>query len=119
MEKVAARTDFTPPSAKAIDVKGQKVAVIFMGGDFFAVENTCQSCGSELQDGKISGGLLTCPRCPSIYYIRTGAVRRGPATKPLKSYEVRYDSESVYVGPEQQVSAKQEKPVTKETQIKW
>ena len=119
MVKVAPRSEFTPPSAKAAEVRGQKVVVIFVGGDFFALENRCSSCGSELHDGKISGGLLTCPRCGSMYYIRNGGVKRAPATKPLKSYEVRYDSETVYVGPEKQVKVKQEKGITKQTEIKW
>lgn len=119
MVKVAQRSDFTPPSAKAVEVKGQKVIVIFMGGDYFALENRCSGCQSELQDGKIANGLLTCPRCSSIFYIRNGGVRRAPAAKPLKVYEVRYDSDSVYVGQDKQLALKGAKTVTKETAIKW
>lgn len=119
MTKVAERSEFTPPSAKPVEAKGNKVIVIYMGGDYFALENRCTSCGSELQDGKIAGGMITCARCKSMYYVRHGGVKKFPATQGLKVYELRYDDTSVYVGPEKQLKVKESKPVTKATPIKW
>ena len=119
MSKVALRNELTPATSKAVEAKGHKVLLITAGGDYFAVENRCSSCQSEMQDGKIASGLLTCQRCGSMYYYRTGAVRKSPATKALKAFELRYDSEAVYVGPEKKVGIKEGKTVSKETPIKW
>ena len=119
MAKVALRKDLAPGSTKAVEVKGQKVIILCAGGDYFALENHCSGCGGELQDGKIAGGMIACPRCGSMYYYRHGGVKRAPATHALKVYELRYDSEAVYLGSEKDVKIKEHRIVSKETPIKW
>ena len=45
---------------------------------------TCSHLGSQVRSG---GGFLVCP-CHGSTFDRRGAVVRGPAQKPLQTYEV-------------------------------
>ncbi len=119
MTKVALRKDLTPGTSKAVEAGGKKVLLVYAGGDYFALDNRCSGCGGGLEDAKVSVGMIACARCPSMYYYRHGGVKRTPAAEPLKVYQLRYDSEAVYVGPEKSLKIKEHRVVTKETPIKW
>lgn len=46
-----------------------------------------------MSEGTFDGSTVTCPLHGSQFNVRTGAVLRGPAKDPLKTYRVTVDGE--------------------------
>ena len=69
------------------------VAVFNVAGSFCATQAKCTHRGGPLNEGKLDGSTVTCPWHGSQYNVCTGAVLRGPATEPAKTYRVVVEGE--------------------------
>jgi nitrite reductase/ring-hydroxylating ferredoxin subunit len=69
-------------------------AVVFnVEGGFCATQAKCSHRQGPLNEGKLNGQTVTCPWHGSQFNVCMGAVLRGPATDPLKTYRVIVDGE--------------------------
>lgn len=75
----------------------KEIALFRLPDGIFATENSCSHEYSELSEGMIIGEDVYCPKHGSRFDIRTGAVRDLPATRPVKTYEVKVEDGIVYV----------------------
>jgi nitrite reductase/ring-hydroxylating ferredoxin subunit len=67
------------------------VAVFSVAGGFCATQATCTHRAGPLSEGTIDDTAVTCPLHGAQFNVWTGAVLRGPATEPLKTYPVVID----------------------------
>jgi len=90
-----------PELGKAIRliVDGTPVAVFNAGGLLFGVAAKCTHVGGPLDQGPVTGTTVTCPLHGSQFELRTGAVVRGPAFKPLKTFRVRAEADGLEIDP--------------------
>ncbi|MEO1403410.1 MAG: ubiquinol-cytochrome c reductase iron-sulfur subunit [Cyanobacteria bacterium J06635_1] len=65
--------------------------------DILAVNPTCPHQQCKV-DWKAQQGLFVCP-CHSSQFAPDGAVTQGPSGRPLDTYSVEVDGESILVGP--------------------
>ena len=69
------------------------VLLVRSGERVHAIGNRCTHQGAPLDRGpvKVGGSLttVTCPAHGSMFGLEDGRVLRGPATKPVESYETR------------------------------
>lgn len=77
-------SDVPPGSALLVGT----VAVFNVGGKLRATQNACTHRGGPLSQGALEGSTVTCPWHGSQFDVSTGAVQRGPATAPLKTFTV-------------------------------
>jgi nitrite reductase/ring-hydroxylating ferredoxin subunit len=83
------------PDGKGVKVQsGEDTVLLVRSGErVFAIGNRCTHQGAPLDRGrlKISGSLatVTCPAHGSVFSLEEGRVMRGPATKPVASYDTR------------------------------
>ena len=69
-------------------------AVVFnVGGNFCATQALCPHRGGPLGQGKLDGSTVTCPLHGSQFNVCSGAVLRGPAIGPLRTYRVVLDGD--------------------------
>lgn len=68
-------------------------AVFNVAGSFCATQDKCTHRGGPLNEGKLDGSTVTCPWHGTQYNVCTGAVLRGPATEPVKTYRVTVEGE--------------------------
>jgi uncharacterized protein YbjT (DUF2867 family)/nitrite reductase/ring-hydroxylating ferredoxin subunit len=69
-------------------------AVVFnVDGQFFATQSRCTHRQGPLDKGKLEGSTVTCPLHGAQFNVTTGAVVRGPARDPLKTYRVTVEGE--------------------------
>ena len=68
-------------------------AVFNVGGGFCATQASCTHRQGALSEGTVDGSTVTCPLHGAQFNIWTGAVLRGPAKDPLKTYRVTVDGE--------------------------
>jgi nitrite reductase/ring-hydroxylating ferredoxin subunit len=64
------------------------VAVFNVAESLCATQAKCTHRGGPLNEGTLDGSMVTCPWHGSQFNVCTGAVLRGPARDPLKTYPV-------------------------------
>lgn len=74
-----------------------EVAVFNVGTGFCATHAKCTHRGGPLNEGKLDGSTVTCPWHGSQFNVCTGAVLRGPAAEPVKTYQVTIEGEIGHV----------------------
>ncbi|HZE68322.1 MAG TPA: Rieske 2Fe-2S domain-containing protein [Pyrinomonadaceae bacterium] len=70
-----------------------EAAVFNVGGSLCATQAKCTHRQGPLSEGRLDGSTVTCPKHGSQFNVCTGEVQRGPATDPLKTYEVIVDGD--------------------------
>ena len=84
------RIDTVPPGSALLV---GDVAVFNVAGSFCATQAKCTHKQGPLSEGNLDGSTVTCPWHGSQFNVCTGAVVRGPATEPLKTYRVIVEGE--------------------------
>jgi nitrite reductase/ring-hydroxylating ferredoxin subunit len=79
------RVDAVPPGSALLV---GDVAVFNVAGSFCATQAKCTHRQGPLNEGTLDGSTVTCPWHGSQFDVCTGAVLRGPAGAPLKTYRV-------------------------------
>ncbi len=69
------------------------VAVFSVEGGFCATQAMCTHKQGPLSEGSLDGTTVTCPLHGAQFNVWTGAVLRGPARDPLKTYRVTVDGQ--------------------------
>ncbi len=93
--RVASRNEIQEGKMKEVTVDANKIMLANVGGEFFAMGNSCTHMGGPLARGRLEGHVVTCPWHGSQFDVRTGAVVRSPAEKPQPCYEVRVEGEHI------------------------
>jgi 3-phenylpropionate/trans-cinnamate dioxygenase ferredoxin subunit len=94
---VAPAADIAPGTWRVADVNDVAVAVINLGGKFYAIEDMCTHDGGELTGGHIEGCEIVCPRHGARFDIPTGEVTAPPAYEPIDTFPVRVEGGMVQV----------------------
>ena len=89
--------DFPEGRGVAVVAGGKRLAVFHIGDRFFAIDNVCTHNRMRLADGPVQDLVVTCRTHNSRFNLETGAVVRGPARKPVKTYPVYLVGETIEV----------------------
>ena len=96
--KVGNKSEFQDLEAgKLVDAGGQTIAIFDLGGNYYAIENTCPHRGGPLAEGEMDGEEVICPWHGARFNIKTGAVLGPPAPQGVKSFPVRVTGDDVEV----------------------
>jgi nitrite reductase/ring-hydroxylating ferredoxin subunit len=74
---VASLREFPAGTRKVVDIKGRKIAVFNIKGEFFALANRCPHQGGSLCDGRLTG-LVEASEPGQYRYSRRGEIIRCP-----------------------------------------
>ena len=77
--------------------KEGRITLANVAGNFYAIDDTCTHRGCSLGDGKLDGSTLQCACHGSRFDVTSGAVVRGPAENPVRSYPVHVANGEVQV----------------------
>lgn len=82
----------------ALHVGGIDLVVAGAGGAWYGVEDRCTHAGCAFsEDAELAGTDIVCNCHGSEFDLRTGAVRRGPAEHPVRTFPVRIVDDRVEV----------------------
>ena len=95
-EKIGSTSEIEDGKYKIVGVGGKSVAVINLGGEFFAFENTCPHMGGPVGEGIIKNGVVSCPLHAWEFDIKTGESKSNPGQK-LNTFEVKFEGGEVFV----------------------
>jgi nitrite reductase (NADH) small subunit/3-phenylpropionate/trans-cinnamate dioxygenase ferredoxin subunit len=91
--EVAKVEEIAPGTTTVVTVEGLRLALVNVGGSFFALDNECTHRGGPLGEGvRVGEWSLQCPWHGSVFDIRTGEVLEPPAPAPVRSYEVSVEA---------------------------
>jgi len=95
--KAASTKDLGVGKMMGFENSGQKILIANVGGSYYSIGNLCTHRGCKLSDGTLNGENVRCPCHGSIFNVKTGAVVKGPASNPEKSFKVRVDGDAIMV----------------------
>src|SRR5215467_5388740 len=96
--KVGNANEIVEGKMSVFDINGTKVSVAKTGGHLHAFDDTCTHRGCSLARGKLDDTTVTCPCHGSQFDVTSGAVIRGPATRPVRSRLVEVKGNDLFVG---------------------
>jgi nitrite reductase/ring-hydroxylating ferredoxin subunit len=92
-----ALTDLADGRPRRVVVDETPVLLLRDGDQLFALHDRCSHRGCSLADGTVDGDEIQCACHGSRFARADGAVRRGPASAPQPSFEVRATDGAVEV----------------------
>ena len=97
---VAKVDDLGEEEVMAVFVGDEEIALYNVEGDFYATHGVCTHENVGLADGFVEGDLIECPLHSACFEIKTGKAVNPPAEVDLKTYPVKVEGDTVYVGVE-------------------
>jgi nitrite reductase/ring-hydroxylating ferredoxin subunit/uncharacterized membrane protein len=73
---------------KLVRAGGERIAVARTEDGYAAFQDRCTHKGGPLSDGALMCGTVQCPWHGSQFDVHTGAVKCGPADKPIGTYPI-------------------------------
>jgi nitrite reductase/ring-hydroxylating ferredoxin subunit len=94
--KIANASDLPTGRAMVVEVSGRTIAIFNIGGQFYALDNTCTHRGGPLAEGFVDQNNLTvqCPWHGWTYSLASGDSPFNPMAK-VESFEVRVEGEEI------------------------
>ncbi|QQX89512.1 Rieske (2Fe-2S) protein (plasmid) [Cupriavidus necator] len=94
-----------PPESLAPGVRklvflpdGQSAIVLNLGGQFFAMENSCPHAGASLAGGSCVEHIISCPAHGLRFDIRNGQCTASPSLR-IRTYEVVMEDKQLWLRP--------------------
>jgi nitrite reductase/ring-hydroxylating ferredoxin subunit len=97
LQRIGHSKDVATGRLRSFDVPGLKVAVANADGHLYAFEDTCTHTGCSLARGTLAGTTVTCGCHGSQFDVTSGAVVRGPARRPVRSWPVQVAGEDILI----------------------
>ena len=96
---VCQRDDIEPGAAKRFDIGPDRLAIVRIGDDFYAIGDRCSHANVSLAEGDIYPDDLEieCWKHGSTFSLKDGRPQSLPATKPVPVYEVKVEGDDVMV----------------------
>jgi 3-phenylpropionate/trans-cinnamate dioxygenase ferredoxin subunit len=93
------RDDLSSGEARRFDVGPNRIALVRIGDDFYAIGDRCSHEDYSLAEGEVlvEECELECPKHGSTFDLRTGEPATMPATQPVPVFEVEIMGDDVAV----------------------
>ena len=92
--EVARASDIPPGCAARVEIDGVPIAIFNLGGDFYALDDTCSHAEASLSEGDLDPErcAIECPLHGSCFDLRTGDPLTLPAVEPVRVHHVEVDA---------------------------
>jgi len=94
--KAAKHGELKDGEAKAVEVDGTRIALFYVGGQYYALADACPHRGGPLSEGFVEGQHVRCPWHKWEFDLATGACLTDPQVQQPR-YAVRIEGEDVVV----------------------
>ena len=93
-----ARSRIADRKPQLVILGGRRIALVLLGGKFYAVQDACTHRAASLSEGTINFlGEIVCPLHHYRFDLRTGKACDSSCTD-LESFPVRIDAEGFFIG---------------------
>jgi len=95
--EVAKLAELPAGRIKVVEVGERRIALCNYDGTVFAIQDECTHDRGPLDQGELIGNEVECPRHGARFDITTGRATRLPAVRPVKTYPVVVQGDSIAV----------------------
>ncbi len=95
--KVAKKSEIADQSGMCVDIEGRRIAIFNLGGELYAIDDTCTHKGGPLSEGTIEGDEVECPWHGAHFNIKSGHVTAPPAADNVARYNVRLTGDNIEI----------------------
>ncbi len=95
--RACALSDIPDEGAIAVEIEDTPVAVVRVGSEVFALRDVCSHAEVALTEGDVYNHTIECWLHGSCFDLRTGKPTNPPATQPVPTYQVKIESDDVFV----------------------
>ena len=97
--RLCARDDLAPGEARRFDVGRERICLVRIGDDYYAIGDECSHEDYSLAEGEVFTDELEieCWRHGSAFSLETGDPSTLPATQPVPVYDVTLVGDDVIV----------------------
>lgn len=95
--QVAQLSDFDSTPSKLVYYGSQQVALFYVDGELFALNNRCPHARGPLCEGKISDRSVTCPWHEATFDLQSGKAISGVSPRDVESFRVRVEDGRILI----------------------
>ena len=96
--KVCKNTDIPGDTMKSFDIEGAPVLVANVGGEYFAIADTCSHALAYLSEGELLKDCrVQCPDHGAVFDLKTGEALELPAVAPVDAYTVSIEGDDLFI----------------------
>jgi 3-phenylpropionate/trans-cinnamate dioxygenase ferredoxin subunit len=95
--EVAKVSDVPAGKIKVVEAGDRRIALCNYDGKIYAIADECTHDRGPLDQGELIGNEVECPRHGARFDITTGRATRLPAVRPVKSYPVVVQGDSIAI----------------------
>jgi 3-phenylpropionate/trans-cinnamate dioxygenase ferredoxin subunit len=98
-QRLCGRDDLEPGTARRFDLGNQRICLVRVGDDFYAIGDQCSHANFSLADGEVyeDEREIECWKHGSTFSLVDGKPQSLPATRPVPIYDVRVEGDDVLV----------------------
>ena len=98
-KRITAKKTMDIPAGDMTVVKDGELEILLIHLDsgFYALKNKCIHGGCSLLHGILEGENIRCRCHSSLFDVKTGAVREGPATTPQPVFPVSIENNEIFI----------------------
>ena len=95
---VSKAADIPPGKMQKITADGKEILVVNVGGNYYALADTCTHAGASLSEGTLEDSVITCGWHGAKFDCKTGKLDSFPAKiKDLNCYKATIESGNVFL----------------------
>ena len=95
--RVAGLSELEDKQLKGTKVNNRYVAVVRIGDELYAFDDTCSHAACSISPGEVEDYLAPCYCHGALFDVRTGAAVQGPAARPVQTFNVKVEGDDVLV----------------------
>ena len=100
--RACALADVPGSGTLGVELNGEPVAVVKVGGEIYAIRDVCSHAEVPLSEGEVYDHTIECWLHGSCFDLRTGKPTGMPATEPVPVYPVKIEGDDVLVAIDQE-----------------
>ena len=97
LTRICSSSDLAPGDMLRFEDGPEPILVCNVGGEFFAVQDTCSHDDWSLADGDLEGDIVECTLHWAKFCVRTGKVKALPACVSLRTFVTKVEGDDVFV----------------------
>ena len=95
--RVASTSEIPAGEKKCVTIEGQEILLCHTAEGFFAIDAICSHAFARLDEGRMRGHRILCPRHGAAFDVRDGRALSQPAMTGVRSHPVRVEGDQVLV----------------------